>query len=93
MVVFTNSSFYNKVGLTTQLGSVILLSDGSGRANVLDLSSYKSKRRVLSLLGGDTYAFEDGFSATFMLGYGLEVGRDSTNAYYDEYYEGFRFTL
>lgn len=72
MVVFTDSSFANNRDSTTQLGFMILLTDGTGRANLLHFSSYKSKRIVRSVLGGETYAFADGFDAAYMLRYDLE---------------------
>lgn len=46
MIVHTDCSFANNLDSTTQLGSVILLSDGTGRETLLHFSSYKSKRIV-----------------------------------------------
>lgn len=47
---------------STQLGYIVLISDESGKANVLH---YTSKRVVLSVLGGKTLAFSNSFDAAF----------------------------
>lgn len=46
MVLFTNSSFDNNEDSTTQLGYLILRTDGTGWANILHYCSYKSKQIV-----------------------------------------------
>lgn len=72
MEFFTDYQFVNNVGQTTKLGFVILLSDGSGMANVMNFSSYKKKRIVRSVLGDEAYAFEDRSEAAYILWYDLE---------------------
>ena len=70
--VFTDSSFANNPLFKSQLGYIILLTDASGRANILHFSSYKSMRIVCSILGGEVYAFADGFDFAFMLRHDLQ---------------------
>ena len=53
-------------------GYIILLTDTSGRANILHFSSYKSMRIVRSILGGEVYAFADGFDFAFLLRHDLQ---------------------
>lgn len=72
MVVFCDSSFANNADSSTQLGYVILLTDRTKRANWLHYASYKSKRIVRSVLGGETYAFADGFDFAFTLRHDIE---------------------
>lgn len=48
------------------MGFIILLMYNSRNAHVLKYSK-KSKRVVLSIMGGKTYAFADGFDRVFML--------------------------
>ena len=76
--VFTDSSFANNPNLKLQLGYIILLADASGRANILHFASYKSQRVVRSFMGGETYAFADGFDYAYLLRYDLEDIRDQT---------------
>lgn len=59
--------------LSSQLGFVVLLCDASDRCHILDFSSRKSKRVVRSILGGEVYAFSDGFDGAFMLRHDLQV--------------------
>lgn len=72
MVIFCDSSFANNFDSSTQLGFVILLTDRTRRVNWLHYSSYKSKRIVRSVLGGETYAFADGFDFGFTLRHDLQ---------------------
>ena len=71
VVAFADSSFANNLDLTSQLGIMILLTDSSGSANVLHFNSYKSKRVVRSVLGGETYAFADAFDISFTIRHDL----------------------
>lgn len=73
MIIFVDSSFANDNEDSTKLGYSILLIDGSGRANRLNFASYKCKRIVRSVLGGETYAFADGFDYAYMQRHDLEV--------------------
>lgn len=69
---FTNSSFAKNLDLKSQLGYVILLTDASGKANILHFASYNSQRIVRSVLGGETYGFADSFDYGYLLCYDLE---------------------
>lgn len=72
LMVFSDSSFANNPDLASLFGYIILLADGSGRANILHFASYKSKLIVRSALGGETYAFADGFDYGYLLRHDLE---------------------
>lgn len=67
MVVFSDSSFANTPSLSTQLGYIIVLTDKNGTANVLHYASYRSKRIVRSVLGGETHAFADSFDMAYTM--------------------------
>jgi len=70
--VYTDASFGCNTDYTSQLGYVILLCDSQDRCHVLDFASKKCKRVVLSILGGDVYAFTEGFNCAFMVRRDLE---------------------
>lgn len=53
MKVFADSSFANTPSLHSQLGFLVLLCDASGKANIINFCSYKSKRVVHSVMGGE----------------------------------------
>lgn len=63
----SDASFANNPDLPSKLGNIIVIKDQSGRANVVSYASYKSKRMVRSVLGGEVYAFADCFDASFTL--------------------------
>ena len=65
--IYSDSSFANAANLHTQLGFIVCLSDASNRCNILTYTSYKSRRIVRSVLGGETYAFVDAFDTGFIL--------------------------
>ncbi len=69
---FSDASFANNPDSTSQLGFIILLSDSSGRKNVLNFSSHKCRRVVWSVLGGEFYAFADAFDKAFILKHDLQ---------------------
>ena len=73
MVCYTYSSFANNEDNSTQLGYCIILTDKTGRANWLHYSSYKSKRVVRSVLGGETHAFADGFDTSYLMCHDLST--------------------
>lgn len=72
MKVFTDSSFANTPSLHSQLGFIVLLCDASGRANIIHYCSYKSKRVVRSVMGGECYAFADAFDFAFSLRHDMQ---------------------
>ncbi len=55
--VFSDFSFANAPDLSSQLGFTVLLSDASGKCNILHFASYKSKRVVRSVMGGGNLCF------------------------------------
>lgn len=65
--VFTDSSFENAEGNKLQLGFVFLLCESSSKYNILHSSSYKIQRVVRSVLGGETYAFANGFDFAYLM--------------------------
>lgn len=67
LIAFTDSSFANNYNCSTQLGFFLVLTDDTNRANILHYSSYKSKRIVRAVLGGETYVFTDWFDVAFMV--------------------------
>lgn len=71
--VYTDASFAGNDDLSSQLGFIILLCDSSNRAHILEYSSRKSKRVVRSILGGEVYAFADGFDRAYILRHDLET--------------------
>lgn len=70
--VFTDSSFANAEGNKSQLGFIVLLLDAIGKCNMLHFASYKSQRVVRSMLGGETYAFADGFDFAYPMRHGMQ---------------------
>ena len=71
--VDTDASFAKNDDLSSQPDFIILLCDSTNRAHIFDYSSRKSKRVVRSILGGEIYAFADGFDRAFMLRHDLET--------------------
>ena len=71
VVGFADSSFSNNQDLSSQLGIIVVLTDATGTANVLHYNSYKSKRVVRSVLGGETYAFADVFDVAYSIRHDL----------------------
>lgn len=70
--VYTDASFANNADQSSQLGYIVALCDKFNRCNVLSFRSYKSRRVVRSVLGGEIYAFADGFDVAYMLRFDLE---------------------
>ena len=70
--VYTDAAFANNIDLTSQLGYIITLCDKHNVCNVLSFRSYKSQRVVRSVLGGEIYAFADGFDSAYLLKHDLE---------------------
>lgn len=80
IVSHADASFANLPDLKTQLGFIVLLTDKTGRVNWLHFRSYKCKRVVRSVLGGETHAFVDSFDAAYAIRHDLEtmVGKTVT---------------
>lgn len=64
--VYGDGSFANNPDGSSQLGFVILLSDGSGRCVFLSHRSFKSRRRVRSVQGAEV-SFVDAFDEAYLL--------------------------
>lgn len=65
--VYADSSLATNEGNTSQLGYIILLTDKTGKCNVLPYSSHKRRRVTRSVLGAEVYAFADAFDAGYMI--------------------------
>jgi hypothetical protein len=61
LMVFTDASFANNKDLSSQIGYILVLADGSGRANILHWSSTKCKRVTRSVLASELYGMAHGF--------------------------------
>jgi hypothetical protein len=61
LLVFTDASFANNRDLSSQIGYVLVLADGAGRANILHWSSTKCKRVTRSVLASELYGMAHGF--------------------------------
>lgn len=59
--------------MSSQLGFIILLCDASNHAHVLQYCSKNSKRVVRSILGGEVYAFADGFDRAYIMRHDLQM--------------------
>lgn len=70
--MYADAAFASNNDLSSQLESLILLIDPSCKAHVFDYLSKNSKRVVCSIMGGEIFAFVDGFEKAFMLCKDLE---------------------
>ena len=55
-VAFTDSSFANNKGLSSQIGYVIVLADAQNNANIIHWQSIKCRRVTRSVLASELYA-------------------------------------
>ncbi|CDF33317.1 unnamed protein product [Chondrus crispus] len=69
---YTDASFGANEDFSSQLGYIVLLCDSSNRCHILDFASKKSKRIVRCILGGEVYAFTEGFDCAFVLRHDLQ---------------------
>ena len=69
---YTDASFGANEDLSSQLGYIILLCDSSNGCHISDFASKKSRRIVRSILGGEVYAFTDGFDCAFVIRHDLQ---------------------
>ena len=72
LVSFFDACFALNADLSPQLGYLILLCDKHNNANVLNFNSYKSRRVVRSVMGGETYAFSGAFDISYTMRYDLK---------------------
>jgi hypothetical protein len=72
LLVYTDASFANNANLTSQLGYIVVLSDDSGSASIINYQSSKSRRVARSSMASETLAFSHGFDSAFLLRHDLE---------------------
>lgn len=72
LVVFSDAGLAGNFDLSSQIGFVIALVDGNGKANLLDYSSRKCRRITHSSLAGEIMALTAGFDAAFAIRHDLE---------------------
>lgn len=73
MRVYADVSFANNDDLSSQIGYVVLLCDGSDNCHVLAYSSKKARRVVRRIMAGEVYAFTDAFDAAYIIKHDLEL--------------------
>jgi ribonuclease HI len=71
LLVFTDAAFANAEGYASQLGTIIVLADGEGRANILHWFSPKSKRVTRSVAAAELHALVHGLDVAFLLAHTL----------------------
>lgn len=62
-----DASFGTNDDLSSQVGYIVHLCGGEDQSHVVDYASYKSKRVVRSIMGGDTYAFMVAFDTAYAI--------------------------
>jgi len=67
LIAFTDASFANNKDLSSQISYVIVLSDATGKANIIHWSSTKCKRITRSVLASELYAMGHRFDVTAVL--------------------------
>lgn len=66
-------SYANNEDNTSQLGSIILLTDKTSNRNVLHFSSHISRRVTRSVLGAEVHAFTDAFDARYITKHDIQT--------------------
>jgi Reverse transcriptase (RNA-dependent DNA polymerase) len=72
LLAYSDASLHNNSDLSSQLGYVILLSDGTGLCCILSFRSFKSRRVARSSMAAETMAFANTFDAAFAIKHDLE---------------------
>ena len=67
IVAYSDVAFAKNFDLTSQLGRIILLIDGSGKAVPISFKSYKSRRVTCSVLSAEVIACADKFDDAYAL--------------------------
>jgi len=67
IVLFTDASFGNAVGLSSQAGFVVVLMDESGAANILHYGSKKCRRVTRSVMAAELLSLVNGFDSAFII--------------------------
>ena len=66
LMLFTDASFANADRLKSQLGFVVVLSDETGKANILHYGSTKCKQVARSVMAAELHALLYGFDNSYM---------------------------
>jgi transposase InsO family protein len=72
ITVFSDAGFANAANYTSQLGAVILLTDGEKNANILHWFSNKAKRITRSVAAAELYAMVQALDIAYVLAHTLE---------------------
>lgn len=67
IVGYSDAAYANNHDLTSQLGRIIMLIDGTSKCIPISLKSYKSRRVARSVLSAEVIAFADLFDDAFAL--------------------------
>ena len=67
LIGYSDASFANNLDLSSQLGYIILLTDGTSNIIPLMFKSYKAKRLCRSAMAAEVIAFSDLFDSAFTL--------------------------
>ena len=62
MIIFTDTSFTNNRDLSSQIGYILVLVDGTGYTNIIYWFSTKYKRVTRSILASELYSIAYGFN-------------------------------
>jgi hypothetical protein len=71
--VYFDASYANNADGSSQLGSILFLTDATGRFQPIFWSSNKSRRVTRSVLGSETMALADAFDTVYALKYDIEM--------------------
>ena len=69
---YVDASFASNDDLSSQLGYAVLLCDADDRCHIVDYASRKCKRGLRSIMGGEVYAFAEGFDSVYAIKRTLE---------------------
>jgi hypothetical protein len=67
LLVYTDAAFGNNANLKSQLGYLVVLTEHSGSAAIVNYQSFKSRRIVRSSMASETLAFVHGFDSSCLL--------------------------
>lgn len=72
LILFTDSSFGNSDGLSSQAGFLIILADGQGKANIIHYGSKKCRRITRSVMAAEILALVNGYDEAFIVKHTME---------------------
>lgn len=73
LILFTDSSFGNSEGLSSQAGFIIILADTNGKANIIHYGSKKCRRITRSVMAAEILSLVMGYDEAFMVKNSLEA--------------------